>query len=84
MALQVITPPMTDTALRDLRRRTAARLMASRVEMRTGWLLHPDNAVRRASAFAEHTQRHIEAMLSNGLYTLEGFKALHAGVELRP
>lgn len=48
MALQVITPPLTDTALRDLRRRTAARLMQARVEMRAGWLLHPDNAVKRA------------------------------------
>lgn len=47
MALPVITPPLTDTALRDLRRRTAARLMQARVEMRAGWLLHPDNAVQR-------------------------------------
>jgi hypothetical protein len=55
MALQVITPPLTDTALRDLRRRTAARLMQARVEMRAGWLLHPDNAVQRHALTLEYS-----------------------------
>lgn len=37
------TEPMTDAAIKALRRRTHARLLVARLEMGAAWLLHPDH-----------------------------------------
>lgn len=42
------TAPMTEEILLELRRRTHARQATARIELGPRWVLHPDNAVRRA------------------------------------